>query len=181
MMRRLTTGRNLADLLTVSRALLGLGLAWLGFKVGARALPAALLILVLSWFTDLLDGPVARRDTTSPLTWVGRHDAEADLSASLGVVAYLVLSGYMAGWLGVLTIVATLALWVLHSRQLAWPLYATPYGVLVFVALRKVPVLGWLAVAYLLLTLAVRWPRLRSEYLPEFFQAVGGLRERGSH
>jgi hypothetical protein len=160
---------------------LALVLVWLGLRLGARALPTAIVIVVLSWFTDVLDGPLARRDTVSPVTWVGRHDAEADLSTSLGVVLYLVLSGYMAGWVGLLIGGATLILWAFHSRQLAWPLYATPYGILVFVAVRLVPVVGWLAVAYLLVTLATRWPRLRREYLPEFFQAVGAPFDRGAH
>ena len=180
-MRWSPSGRNLADLLTVSRVLLALVLVWLGICTGHRALPAAALIVVLSWFTDLLDGPLARRDATSPVTWVGRHDAEADLSTSLGVIVYLVLSGHLAGWVGAVIGVTTLALWALHSRQLAWPLYAAPYGILVFVALRSVPILGWLVIAYLLVTLATRWPRLRREYLPEFFQAVGSVLERGAH
>lgn len=173
--------RNLADLLTLSRVLLALGLVLLGVRVGASALPAAVVVVILSWFTDLLDGPLARRDTVSAVTWVGQHDTEADLSTSLGVVAYLVLSGYVAGWLGALMSAATLVVWVFHSRQLAWPLYATPYGILLFVALRTAPVVGWLAIIYLLVTLATRWPRLRREYLPEFFQAVSGLLERGAH
>jgi phosphatidylglycerophosphate synthase len=178
---RIYTARNLADLLTVSRVLLAVGLVFLGLWVGDRALPAAVLIVVLSWFTDLLDGPLARRDPSSELTWVGQHDAEADLATSLGVVAYLFLSGYMVGWAGALIVAGTLLVWVLHSHQLAWPLYAMPYGVLVFVAIDRTPVVGWLAVVYLLATLGVRLPRLRREYLPEFFQALGKLLGRGAH
>ena len=140
-----------------------------------------MLIVMLSWLTDLLDGPLARRDSTSPVSWVGRHDAEADLTTSLGVVAYLVLSGTMAGWVGALIGLATLALWGLYSRQLAWPLYATPYGVLVFAAFRAAPAFGWLTVTYLMVTAVTRWPRLRREYLPEFVRVVGDLLQRGAH
>ncbi len=179
-MRWAPSGRNLADLLTVSRVFLALVLVWLGLSIGHSAMPTAILLVVLSWFTDLLDGPLARRDTISPPTWVGQHDAEADLSTSLGVAAYLVLTGHIPGWVGAVMSVATIAIWTLHSRQLAWPLYAAPYGILVFVALGAVPILGWLVVAYLLVTLATRWPRLRREYLPEFFQAVGTVIERGA-
>lgn len=177
---RICTARNLADLLTVSRVLLAVGLAFLGLWAGDKALPVAVLIVVLSWFTDLLDGPVARRDRNSQLTWVGQHDAEADLTTSLGVVAYLVLSGYLIGWVGALIAAGTLLVWGFHSHQLAWPLYAAPYAVLVFVAIDRTPVVGWLAVVYLVATLGTRLPRLRREYLPEFFQAVGNLLGRGA-
>jgi hypothetical protein len=49
---------------------------------------------------------------------------------------------------------------------------------LIRAALRDVPFLGWLAVGYLLATLAVRWSRLRQEFLPGFFQAVGSIGRR---
>ncbi|TET54762.1 MAG: hypothetical protein E3J64_01395 [Anaerolineales bacterium] len=75
-----------------------------------------LLTVCLAWRGALRS---ARR------TWVGEHDADADLSASLGVLSYLVFSGYVptiALLLGLLIV----ALWVLASYQLGWPLYADP-------------------------------------------------------
>lgn len=167
--------RPLADVLTVSRAFLAILLAVLGATRGADALPAAVLIVVTSWVTDILDGPLARRDPRDWVSWVGQHDAEADLSVSLGVTAYLVLSGYLAGWLGAVLALVTLLLWVFHSHQLAWPVYAVPYVVLIAWAFRVAPFTGWVAGGYLALVLVVRWPRLRYEFLPEFFRAVDSL------
>lgn len=169
---RLQHAKRLADLLTVSRVLLGLCLAGLGLIRGAEALSVAIVIVLLCWFTDLVDGPLARHDADSPITWVGKHDAEADLATSLGVTAYLAFSGYLPGWLSALLVLLMLTLWLLHSHQLAWPFYVLPYVILGIVAFRRAPLFGWLAIGYVLATLAVRWSRLQRESLPEFFQAV---------
>ncbi|MGD1996102.1 MAG: hypothetical protein PVH62_04935 [Anaerolineae bacterium] len=168
--------KPLADLLTVGRALLGLCIAGLGgLRGGAEDLPLAVGAVIVSWLTDLLDGPLARRDPDLHTNWIGEHDAEADLTVSLGVAAYLVLSGYMVAWLGALVVLVVLALWIFHSHQLAWPFYALPYLILVIVAFRDAPLFAWLAVGYLAVTLVVHWERLWHESLPEFFQAVNSL------
>ena len=159
----------------MSRVLLGLCLAGLGLMRGAEALPVAIVIVLICWFTDLVDGPLARYDTDTQITWVGRHDAEADLATSLGVTAYLVFSGYLPGWSGALLVLLMLSLWLLHSQQLAWPFYVLPYVIPGIVAFRRAPFFGWLAIGYVLATLAVRWSRLRRESLPEFLQAVASF------
>jgi len=104
--------KPLADLLTASRSLLGICLAGLGMIHGAEALSTIVLTVIISWLTDVMDGPLARHDPEHQATWVGEHDAEADLIVSLGVAAYLILSGYLAGWLGALIVLATLGLWI---------------------------------------------------------------------
>ena len=167
--------RPLADLLTVSRVIMGFGLAGLGMIIGPDALPLAVLTVLLCWFTDLVDGPLAHHDTNTQITWVGSHDAEADLTTSLGVTAYLVFSDFLPGWVGSTIVLALLGTWVLHSRQLAWPIYALPFVILGGVAFREASFYGWLAIGFLLAALAARWSRLRQEFLPEFFQAVGSL------
>lgn len=168
--------KPLADVLTVMRAILGFCIAGLGWAVGKEALPTAVMAMVVSWLSDLVDGPLARRDPDARPTWVGEHDAESDLTTSLGVAAYLSLSGYIAAWVGVGLIIVILLLWVLHSHQLAWPFYAIPYVILIGLALQDAPLFGWLAIIYLGITLLIRWRRLKGEYLPQFFDAVRHLR-----
>jgi len=169
MLRR--TGR-LADLLTGLRALVGASIVWLGYVREREALPVVTWAVILSWLSDLLDGPLARRDREHAQTWVGSHDAEADLATSVGLCLYLVLCRYVAAWLGVGLTVVTVITWVRHSPQLAWPLYAMPYAALILVVLREAPLLGRVAIVYLLLTLAVRWRRMKEQYLPDFLGAV---------
>jgi|YNPBryantNP2012_1023418.scaffolds.fasta_scaffold10446_4 hypothetical protein len=168
--------KPLADALTVTRAVLGLCIAALGLTQGRDALPTVMLILIASWLSDLVDGPLARRDPESHTNWVGEHDAEADLATSLGVAVYLVLSGYLAAWVGAGLVVSILLLWILHSHQLAWPCYALPYVILLGLALRDAPAYGWFTILYLGVTLVLRWRRLRQEFLPQFFAAVSSLR-----
>lgn len=170
--------KPLADLLTIGRALLGVCLAGLGMARGAKALPIAVLTVIISWLTDVLDGPLARHDPGHRVTWVGEHDAEADLTVSLGVATYLVLSGYLASWFGGMLVLTVLGLWILHSHQLAWPFYAVPYVVLILTALRDAPLFGWLAVGHLLATLVVCWERFWQQYLPEFFWAIDSIHRR---
>ncbi len=171
--------KPLADLLTLTRAMLALCIAGLGLIERDNTVSLAVTGVIVSWLTDLLDGPLARHDPDPETTWIGEHDAEADLSTSLGVTAYLVLSGRLPGWIGTLLVLITLGLWVFHSHQLAWPFYAVPYVLLVFFAFREAPLFGWLAVAYLVATLVVRWRRLWGEFLPEFFGAVRSLWAKG--
>lgn len=168
--------KPLADALTVTRAVLGLCIAGMGLVQGKEALPTVVAVMIFSWLSDLVDGPLARRDPDAHTTRVGEHDAEADLATSLGIAAYLLLSGYVAVWLGVGLIIAILLPWVLHSHQLAWPCYAVPYVILLGLALRDAPFFGWLVIVYLGITLLVRWRRLKQEYLPQFFDAVRDLR-----
>ena len=165
----------LADALTVARGALGVSIAGLGLLRGRSALATVVGSVIIAWLSDLIDGPLARRDEAWRATWVGEHDPEADLAVSLGTAVYLVLSDYLMVWVGASLVVIILLLWGLHSHQLAWPFYAVPYVILLRVALREAPVLGWLAVVHLVTTFALRWRRLVGEFVPQFFDAVASL------
>lgn len=167
--------KPIADALTQARVLLSVAIAGLGLWRGREALPQVVVAVIVSWITDLLDGPLARRDSGRQQTWIGKHDAEADLSTSVGLALYLVFSRYVAAWIGLGVLLVTLLLWFLHSRALGWPFYAFPYAVLVSTTFRLAPLLGWALVIYLGSALLVSRQRLTSEYLPEFFDAVRSL------
>jgi phosphatidylglycerophosphate synthase len=165
----------LADLLTCTRILLAVYLAWLGIAIGKPALPSVVATVVVTWLTDLFDGPIARRDVVGRRTWVGDHDAEADLSVALGIICYLVFSGYVHPPIGLGLGLVLMALWIFVSHQAAWPAYAVPYAIIILLALDRAPFYAWVAIGYLLLTLAVTWPRFVHQYLREFFDAIYGL------
>jgi phosphatidylglycerophosphate synthase len=166
--------KQLADVLTCCRPVLAVCIAWLGVAAGQEALPSVVLITITTWVSDVFDGYLARRDPTAPHTWIGEHDAEADLSVSLGVLAYLVLSGYLPA-VSILLGVVTVAIWALASHQLAWPLYAMPYLALIWVAFGAAPALSWIALGYLAVVTSITWPRLPQQYLPQFFRAAARL------
>ena len=167
--------KPIADFLTQARALMALWIVWLGIARGQDALPQVALVVLLSWITDLLDGPLARRDPNGKESWVGKRDAEADLATSVGLSLYLLLSRYVATWMGLGALAVTLALWIGHSHQLAWPFYALPYAVLVALALQAHVVWGWVLVLYLGGVLIMRWRRLKEQYLAEFFSIVKNI------
>ncbi len=169
-------GKNIADLLTLARGLLGIAIAVLGLAGGKDALPLVVVLLVLAWLTDLLDGSFARRDPDPQPSRLSGHDDKADMAVGLGVMGYLMFSGYVAIWLGTLIIIAALAVRIFHSRGLAFPFYAVSFVFLGVVIWQQQPNLFLIIGAYLLLIAALRWRRLRDEYLPEFFDAVSSLR-----
>jgi phosphatidylglycerophosphate synthase len=167
--------KTLADALTATRLLLGPHLVWLGLRRGPEGASAAALTLLAAWITDLLDGPLARRDRRRIHTWIGDHDLETDMAVALGVWIYLALAGFLSRWLAVAyVLVAAAALWQFSSVHLAWGVQALPYGMMIYTAWRVVPPYGVLLVAWIGLVLVATWPRFPQHVLPEF---LGGMRD----
>ena len=93
--------KQAADILTFTRALLGIVFVWLGLTQGAEGLPLAVLFLTIAWTTDALDGPAARRSRVYYHTWIGDHDLEVDMFVASGLLAYLWISGFVSTWLAI--------------------------------------------------------------------------------
>lgn len=165
----MANAKSLADLLTASRVLLALIFAWLGF-VGARDLLAlASFLLLASWISDFLDGPLARKSDAGP-TWIGNHDLEVDVAVSLGVFMYLVGAGFLE-----LTYAAVyVLLWGLMFRRWGWRrdpamLFQAPiYLWFIVVAMRYAPQAGWWLITYVTVLVVVTWPRFTREVIPSF-------------
>ena len=169
-------GKKIADLLTLARGLLGIGIAILGLVGGKDALPLVVVMIVLAWLTDLLDGVFARLDPDPAPGRLAQHDAKADMAVGLGVMAYLALSAYVPLWLGALVIILALVVRIWHSRGLAFPFFAISYVFLGVVIWQQQPNLFAIVGIYLLIAFLLRWRRLRDEYLPEFFAALSSFR-----
>jgi len=136
--------------------------------------PAALTLLV-AWATDVLDGPLARRDPRDIRTWIGDHDLEADVTVALGVWIYLTLAGFLSPWLAVAYVLAAAAaLWHLDSTHLAWGVQALPYGAMIWTSWPC----GLLLVAWIGLVVVVTWPRFPRHTLPEFLNGMRSLWRR---
>ncbi|RLC92140.1 MAG: hypothetical protein DRI77_13205, partial [Chloroflexi bacterium] len=133
------------------------------------------LTLLVAWITDVLDGPLARRDPRGIHTWIGDHDLEADLTVALGVWIYLALTGFISPWLaGAYVLIVAAALYRFGSAHLAWGVQALPYGAMIWTAWRVASPYGVLLVAWIGLVLAATWPRFPRQTLPEF---LGGMRD----
>jgi hypothetical protein len=165
--------KRLADLLTASRVLFALIFVWLGLSGVPESLPAAGFILLASWITDLLDGPIARQSEADP-TWIGDHDLEVDAVVSLGVLVYLV----GAGFLEFTYAVAYILLWVVIFWRWGWRpdpamLFQAPiYLWFIVVAVRYAPQVGWWLAAYPVVAVVVTWPRFPREVVPNFIKGM---------
>ena len=171
--------KTLADMLTGVRFLMAIYLIWLGWQKGSEGIGSAALTLLAAWITDLLDGPLARRDPRGIHTWIGDHDLEVDVVVALGVWIYLTLAGFLSPWLAVAYVLAAAAvLWRLGSVQLTWGVQALPYGLMIWTSWRLVPAYGLLLVAWLGLVVLATWPRFPRQTLPEFLHGVRKLWSR---
>jgi cardiolipin synthase len=167
--------KTVADTLTSIRFLLGLYLIWLGLRGGPEAVAAAALTLLVAWATDVLDGPLARRDPRAIQTWIGDHDLEADMTVALGVWTYLALAGFLSFLLALAYVLAAAAaLWHFGSTHLAWGVQALPYGTMIWTAWQTVPTYGLLLAGWVGFVLVATWPRFPQQTLPEF---LGGMRD----
>lgn len=170
--------KTIADTLTSARFLLGFYLIWLGLRRGPEAMATAASTLLVAWITDVLDGPLARRDPRHIRTWIGDHDLEADVTVALGVWTYLALAGFLSLWLALAYVVAAAAaLWHFGSIHLAWGVQALPYGAMIWTAWRTVPPYGLLLMAYVSFVVVVTWPRFPQRAL-EFIKGMRDLLRR---
>lgn len=136
----------LADALTFSRLIAAALLIWLGLQDAPLA--SAVVVSVLAWATDMLDGWAARHATTP--TRLAPYDFAIDTVLYAGILAYLTLVHYLPV-LGVLSfaVLAVIASLVLQGKAvkiLAVRLIDLAGAVVVFI---HEPVLGWLIVLWL--------------------------------
>ena len=167
--------KQVADMLTFTRAVIGAIFVWLGLTQGAQGLPQAVLFLTLAWTSDALDGPVARRSLEYYHTWIGDHDLEVDMLVSAGLLGYLWASGFVSTTVAVVYVL----IWVLvfyHFREIERSLgmlsQAPIYGLFIWVAMRDAPQAGRWLIIYLVAIVVVTWPRFLKEVVPEFLYGI---------
>ena len=173
------SAKQVADLLTLSRLILALTLAWLGYTEGAAVLPLACWIMIASWTTDVMDGWLAKTSRRKYTTWIGEHDLFFDISVSVGLFAYLLFSRLVPLWLGV----AYILLWVLIFWQFGFQfvlgmLFQAPiYGWFIGVALFQTTNNGLLMLVWIALIVLVTWPRFPQQVVPGFLEKIKAVRD----
>ena len=102
---------NLADALTLSRAVIGLIILSLSFA-GEGAYIAVVILALLGAVTDIFDGVAARRYLGGNREGrMGKHDVEIDTFFILCIIGYLSLTGIFVprvlglGWIGLALLV----------------------------------------------------------------------------
>ncbi|MCD6401936.1 MAG: CDP-alcohol phosphatidyltransferase family protein [Anaerolineales bacterium] len=168
--------KTIADVLTITRVFCGFYLFLLALGGKPDTLPIAASILLLSWATDILDGPLARKGKANNSTWVGQHDLTADQLVGTGVWLYLWSADYVSPVFGVgyLALSILLLLWT-RSVHVAWAVQAIPYLMMIITVYVYTKVFAIILVTWLLLVTLVTWPRFTQEKVPEFLGGIAKL------
>lgn len=163
--------KQVADVITSTRALIAVVLAWLGIASGASGLHLAAWLMIADWIGDMLDGRIARRSRVQYHTWIGDHDLEVDMTVSVGLLLFMATSGYLSIWL----VGAYFLLWggyflfqggIPHSLGM---LFQAPiYGWFIWIALRYAPPAGWAIVVFIGSAVLFTWPYFPKVMVPGF-------------
>jgi phosphatidylglycerophosphate synthase len=135
-----------ADTLTFSRLVAAAVLVWLG-STGAL-LREAVLVVVLAWTTDMLDGWAARH--ASKPTRLAPYDFAIDTTLYAGTLAYLTMAGFLPAWPVLAFVAMALLAWLIVRRKAVQILTVRLIDVAAAVVIfTHEPVIGWLLVLWL--------------------------------
>ena len=166
----------MADLLTLSRLIAAGILFWLGLQ-GPQTLTLAIVVCVLGWTTDQLDGWAARRATTP--TRLGAADFVIDAVLYAATLAYLALTGYLPRIPVMAFVCVALAASLAFRRKAVAIVFVRLIDLACFVIIfRYRPLAGGLLLLWLALT-AVIYRRRLAERVPPWVRELiqlAGLR-----
>jgi phosphatidylglycerophosphate synthase len=165
--------KTVADILTATRLLLAIFILLLGLFVGQEALGTVMMVHLLAWTTDILDGPLARRDTSGKSTWWDDKDFPVDALLVLALFLYLIVSGFILPWFSIIYLsLGIILLLRFRSQQVAMSFMAPILALTLYLAFRHVPIWGFTTVAWCIAALVTGWPRF--VYVVESF--IEGMR-----
>jgi hypothetical protein len=179
----LVVAKQVADLLTFTRGLLLLIFPWLAKTGGQESLSLAAMLLIANWTGDILDGALARRSRIRYNSWIGDHDLEIDMAAALGLLVYMIVTGYVQLLVGVIYVL----IWAIYFWRVGIPrtmgmlVQAPIYGWFIYVSLRYTPSAGLWIVAWILVVVVITWPRFPQEVVPGFLVGMKALLSSGEH
>lgn len=168
--------KRVPDLLTASRGFIALAILSLGF-VGPRALETVVLLTMLGWTTDILDGRLARRYKTEA-TWVGEREFVFDMIMVFAGLCYLVMAGLIPATPAIIY-VAVAAVFIAYFRSkmitmsFACPLSALP----LIVAYFNAPRAAWMFIVWMCLAFLFDWRRFKGVVM-EFIANAKALQKR---
>ncbi len=168
--------KQVADMLTGLRVVIAFGYPIIGASQGADALPLAIWLLFWSWTTDALDGPLARRSSRKYQTWIGDKDLEVDMTVSVGLLIYMLQSGFAAPFYGTVYLLALcLMFWrVGVPRSMGMLVQAPIYFRFIWVAMSNTPDPGYWLLVFIVGIIVVTWPRFPEQVIPDF---IDGFKE----
>lgn len=172
--------KQIADLLTYFRVIVALVLVWLGLEWGEGALPVAIWTMIASWTSDSLDGPLARRSKVQYRTWIGDHDLEVDMLVSVGLVIYMLASGFVSLQATlVYVLIWGIIFWRFGNFRSLGMLFQAPiYAWFILIAMQLAPADGIWMIGWILAALIITWPRFPKEVVPGFIKGMTDVWDR---
>jgi hypothetical protein len=162
--------------------MLGFVMIWLGLTQGADALPVVVMLMLLDWTGDFVDGTIAKRSRNPRRTWIGDSDIYVDLFVSIGLGIYLIEAGYVGQALGFWYILGWIVIfWRFGLDKNLLMLAQTPiYLWFIITSLRVIPESGNWLVLWVLVALAINWKRFSQDIVPKFIHGIASML-RGNH
>ena len=165
-----------ADVLTASRVVLALVI---GVAVSNDSYGVAILVLMIAWLTDTLDGMIAR--ASSGATRLGDWDFRVDVTLGIAILVGLAASGRAPVWL-VVAVIGLLAGWTAISGNPApaMLMMAVAYGWFLPILIVEKPSFWWMPFVTIPVLLVLDWRRFFTIILPAFFKGMARLGDDGT-
>ncbi|RJP29318.1 MAG: CDP-alcohol phosphatidyltransferase family protein [Actinobacteria bacterium] len=164
----------IADVLTGVRFFLSLLIVLCAILADRGLLPLVVCLTLIGWTTDVLDGKMARMDSSGKKTWIGDMDFATDMIMIYSGLLYFIAAGYLPFWpfffYGIYAAV-TAFIWTKKSVMMAVaaPVAAVPI-ILSFV---HYPIWGWVFVGWIAVDLIINW----SDFTSEISEFIGDVDE----
>jgi phosphatidylglycerophosphate synthase len=170
--------KQIADFLTLSRSILSFLFVWLAKDNDPETLPYAIILLLICWITDILDGPLARRSSKKYQNFIGENDILADLMVATGLVIYMVMVGFLHLYIGTAFMIIFLILFFRFGYKESFGMAFQPivYVYFLWIAFSYAPDYAIWLLVYIFIVTIFSWQRLIKEQIPRFFKGFQDLK-----
>ncbi|MDY6797039.1 MAG: CDP-alcohol phosphatidyltransferase family protein [Actinomycetota bacterium] len=172
--------KTIADALTVLRVFLSFIIILCAIIAAKSLLPLVVVLTLIGWTTDVLDGKMARRDPSGRKTWIGDMDFGADMILIYSGLLYFIAAGYLPFWpffLYGIYAATTAIIWTRKSVMMAVaaPVAAVP----IIFSFVHYPIWGWIFIGWIAVDLLFNWSDFTTE-IGEFIENVDEKENQGA-
>ena len=116
-------GREIADIVTSLRIIIIVQIINLSFFLKHKfSYNTILMLLLLGWITDTLDGRLARTDKSDKISWFGRNERKIDLflvgTAHLYISRFVVINEFILYLMAIIGLIAFLLMFLRGESEL---------------------------------------------------------------